>query len=530
MKVIALNSGGFDSVVMINDLLSYDYEVVSLFFNWGQPNYELEKLCAEKIGARCSEHIEVNINMPWVNTDMTNKMYIPMRNLVFSSYALSLAEQYNIKDIFMAIINNGHATPFFDCTKDFYNTLNDLVEGCDIQVHTPLIECSKYDLMVAIDKYNITKEDFFSCNTPINGEPCGICGDCEVLKDIFTPSIYDRTDFNTEDFRKAYFDTYVNEVRLLINNECQFTCKHCFYGCGEEKMPRFTIEEFKDVIDRCFNELKVNNIHFSGKEPMIDDTIFSLTKHIDENYPDKTYDIVTNGVTIPKFINELVECKNLRKIYLSVDTLNGDTALRNTNKHLINNINLLNGQKLPLLITLDVTKDNQVYLEETLSNLVALGVKDVYVRSIKANGDAKDLESSILNAQEYGDILDRIASINFPEDFYIKAHINKELVAESEDTKLDKYVKVANSYDNYCNDNFSIGIENYCYRYLDTVTITPDGYFLGCAMDVSVPHYDQLSGGNLHTDNIVDCLYKGRTEHLNKFICKSCKKGCTFTN
>ena len=64
MKVIALNSGGFDSVVMINDLLSYDYEVVSLFFNWGQPNYELEKLCAEKIGARCSEHIEVNINMP----------------------------------------------------------------------------------------------------------------------------------------------------------------------------------------------------------------------------------------------------------------------------------------------------------------------------------------------------------------------------------------------------------------------------------------------------------------------------------
>ena len=529
MKVIALNSGGFDSVVMINDLLANNVEVISLFFNWGQPNYEQEKLCAEKIGARCSEHIEVKVNMPWVNTNMSEKAYIPMRNLVFGSYAVSLAEQRNIPYIYMAVINTGNDVPYFDCTQDFYNNLNHMIEGKGIEIRTPYIDFRKQDLKFLYYKYKMTKDDFFSCNTPMDNKPCMTCGDCTSLKALINPPVYLRTDFETEDFKEEYFRDKIEEVRLLINNECQFTCKHCFYGCGEEKMPRFSTEEFKDVIRQCYDELIVDNIHFSGKEPMIDDTIFELTDYIDENYKDKTYDIVTNGATLEKYLDKVKKCKNLRKMYLSVDTLTEETTLRNTNKHIVKNIKMLVENNIPLQVTLDLNKHNVGFLKDTLIYLEALGVRDVYIRNLKPNGEAKDIQDIILNAQEFGEALDTIYAIDFKTDIVVTAYINKDLKAEAEDTSLEDYIYLA-QINKWINYNLYINLEHYCGRYMSNITITPDGYVLGCAMDVSVPHYDQLSGGNLHTDNIVDCLYRGRTEHLNKFICKSCKKGCTFTN
>ena len=93
-KVIALNSGGFDSVVMLHRLVIDDNkDVISLFFNYGQRNSAKERECARKVANNLGlEHIE--IDLPPINwsasslydstQDSTNQ-YIEMRNLIFIS-------------------------------------------------------------------------------------------------------------------------------------------------------------------------------------------------------------------------------------------------------------------------------------------------------------------------------------------------------------------------------------------------------------------------------------------------------------
>ena len=48
-QIVALNSGGYDSVCLIHYLLETEYsgeEIVSVFFNYGQRNLEYERECA----------------------------------------------------------------------------------------------------------------------------------------------------------------------------------------------------------------------------------------------------------------------------------------------------------------------------------------------------------------------------------------------------------------------------------------------------------------------------------------------------
>ena len=524
MKLIALNSGGFDSVVMINELVAEGHEVVSLFFDWGQPNYWHESFCAKKLAKKLNiEHIEVPIKMPWVNTNMEEQAYIPMRNLVFASYAVSLAEQRGIKEIDMAIINNGSETPYFDCTQEFYNMLNDLTMEKDIFIATPLIECTKFDLIDLAMKHKVYADDYFSCNTPVKGEPCGECGDCIALRQIQSFILYSRDDFDSQSFRDAYYDQPVTEVRLLINNECQFDCKHCFYSFKEETSRRLTDVEFLNVIDEAFTDFGVESIHFSGKEPLINDKIFLYTDYIDSKFKDKVYDIVTNGVNIPKYLDRIKGCKNLRNIFLSVDTLENEVYIRNTNKHIIKNIKLLLENNIPLQITIDLTKGNYKNIDKTVTKLIELGVKNIYARAVKPIGQGVSLTQSIITSNDFAEVLNKLEALNVGDDINLVVHVAKDYIYEG-NPKLAKYTDLSSLHHEF--GNMTVTLQPFCMRFSDTVTVTSDGYVLGCGMDLANPKYSELACCNVKDTTLTKALEMSRERHLSRFIGKSKQKLC----
>ena len=200
-KVVALCSGGFDSIVMLNDLARNPlYDIHVLFFDYGQKNCVQERkwvgYWVEKLGLNLSQCIGLTLPpMTWCksstvshteieNFESSEAQYVPMRNMIFASYALSYAESVGAKQIFMAFLGGG---TYPDTTTDFVYYLNGISEAVGIEFVTPFISHDKMFLYSRAMQYGMCDEEllFVSCNTPVQGRPCGICADCKVISEMF---------------------------------------------------------------------------------------------------------------------------------------------------------------------------------------------------------------------------------------------------------------------------------------------------------------------------------------------------------
>ena len=145
-KVILLNSGGFDSIVLGNSLITSldDVEIISLFFNYGQRNLELERECSRKFADKNKlKHYEINVSIPWTKSSMCNNNdtgdkfveYVELRNVIFLSYAMSLAESVGADEIYSALIADG---TYADTTEKFVEDTKKYMENFNISFETQL--------------------------------------------------------------------------------------------------------------------------------------------------------------------------------------------------------------------------------------------------------------------------------------------------------------------------------------------------------------------------------------------------------
>lgn len=193
-KILLLNSGGFDSVLLaqiVRDCYKKS-EIINLFFEYGQANLEQEKSCSMKSAKRINAEFK-SITLPpfnWTNSEFYNeksyeisKQELEMRNMVFISYALSIAKACKCDGIFMAIIK-GDEPFYYDCSGTFLSKIEDICADNDIIFATPLRELAKVDLLYPFYESGLDEDDFFTCDTPVNGKPCGKCPDCRVLEKL----------------------------------------------------------------------------------------------------------------------------------------------------------------------------------------------------------------------------------------------------------------------------------------------------------------------------------------------------------
>lgn len=191
MKQLILNSGGFDSVILLHEVMKHeDPNTVKecLFFDWGQVNKKQELEKAQKSCDKFGIPLHV-ITIPsdqiWKSVTMEiQEQYIPMRNMVFLSIAVAFAEKNGFKEIFLALIDPQlpKEENYPDCTIEFIDGLNYAIADTGIMIYTPFIDCPKTGIGRLVKDYNISKDDFFSCNTPTaEGKPCGQCNDCKAI-------------------------------------------------------------------------------------------------------------------------------------------------------------------------------------------------------------------------------------------------------------------------------------------------------------------------------------------------------------
>lgn len=204
-KAVVLLSGGLDSATVLYFARSRGYKCFCLIFDYGQ-RHKREIESAKKIAraANCPYEI-LKINLPWKGSalldrkipvskpvasrpaELTNDIpltYVPGRNIIFLSFALSCAEAIGAEKIYIG----AHAQDYSgypDCRPEFYRAFSQTAkagtkagtEGKPIRIITPLANKDKAQIIKLGLRLGVPFELTWSCYRG-RRKPCGNCDSC----------------------------------------------------------------------------------------------------------------------------------------------------------------------------------------------------------------------------------------------------------------------------------------------------------------------------------------------------------------
>ena len=204
-KAVCLISGGLDSCVTSFIAKSKGYQIYAISFDYGQihkKELESTKKIVNLVGAK--EHIifiidiskfgkssllkdsEINIEENKLS-DIGKEIpstYVPARNTIFLSIALSYAESIGADTIFIGA-NSVDFSGYPDCRPNYFKAFQSLVDiatkktisGSKIRIETPLIDLSKSEIIKKGLELNAPIQYTWSCYKG-NKNACGRCDSC----------------------------------------------------------------------------------------------------------------------------------------------------------------------------------------------------------------------------------------------------------------------------------------------------------------------------------------------------------------
>lgn len=203
-KAISVFSGGLDCTVATS-VFDNDYEIHAITFDYGQKAAAQEIKVSKKICEKMGWNHEV-IELPWLsaisnsslNTDedlpelaendlddlsksskTAESVWVPARNTVFTSIALSYAESISAEIIIVGW-NNEEGATFPDNSKEYLNKFNELISVGSpdkIKIEAPCIDLNKEELVELGVKVGAPMKLSYSCYKG-EDEPCGVCESC----------------------------------------------------------------------------------------------------------------------------------------------------------------------------------------------------------------------------------------------------------------------------------------------------------------------------------------------------------------
>lgn len=224
-KAVVLSSGGIDSTTAMAIAQKQGFEIYSLSIYYGQ-RHALEIEAARKVAVAlgAAQHLVIDINLKQIGgSSLTDDMdvpkdrdsatmsqgipstYVPARNTIFLSCALSWAEVLQASDIFIGV-NAVDYSGYPDCRPEYIQAFEHManlatkagVEGTiRIKIRTPLIRWTKAQIIKKGGTLGVDYTLTHSCYDPSpQGLACGRCDSCLLRKKGFKeagvsdPTIY----------------------------------------------------------------------------------------------------------------------------------------------------------------------------------------------------------------------------------------------------------------------------------------------------------------------------------------------------
>lgn len=204
-KAICLLSGGLDSTVCLYVARSEEYETIALSIEYGQRHYkEISKAQALARSLQI-KHYFASLSMPWKGSSLLDpnmklplnrdlpilskeipNTYVPGRNSVFLSLAMSCAEKESAEVIFWGV-NALDYSGYPDCRPEYLEAFSRAMllgtkvgtEGKNIEIKTPLLRLTKKDIVLLGKSLDVPFEKTWSCYSG-DDKPCRVCDSCRL--------------------------------------------------------------------------------------------------------------------------------------------------------------------------------------------------------------------------------------------------------------------------------------------------------------------------------------------------------------
>ncbi len=202
-KAVCLLSGGLDSTVSLYVARSEGYEAIALSIEYGQRHFREISAARALTKALIIPHYFAALSMPWKGSALLDlkirlpkdreeetmskeipATYVPGRNSVFLSMAMSCAETSNAEAIFIGA-NIMDYSGYPDCRPEYLKAVGEAmwsgtkagVEGRKVEIRAPLIKLTKKDIVLLGQKLGVPFETTWSCYAG-EDSPCGTCDAC----------------------------------------------------------------------------------------------------------------------------------------------------------------------------------------------------------------------------------------------------------------------------------------------------------------------------------------------------------------
>ncbi len=202
-KAICLLSGGLDSAVCLYDALARGFQVMALTIDYGQRHRREIQSARAMARALSIRHFEVNFEMPWRGSSLTDKSvamqdardvqhiakripntYVPARNSIFLSLAASCGEAEGAEAIFIGA-NAVDYSGYPDCRPIYLKAFENLIrkgtkagtEGKALKIFAPLLRLSKKQIVLRAIQLGVPIKKTWSCYRG-GKKPCGRCDSC----------------------------------------------------------------------------------------------------------------------------------------------------------------------------------------------------------------------------------------------------------------------------------------------------------------------------------------------------------------
>lgn len=209
-KAVILLSGGIDSSTALFIAKEKGYECYPLVFDYNQ-RHRKEVECANKVSetAGCKPTL-MRIRFPWRGSALIDKAevlpvnrslndmkkeipstYVPSRNAIFLSFALSYAETIGAYKIFIGA-NSVDFSGYPDCKPTFLRAFEGMARsgtkmsqgGKQISIESPLLLKKKSQIIREGIRLNVPYRHTWSCYEG-KTNPCGACDACVIRKKGF---------------------------------------------------------------------------------------------------------------------------------------------------------------------------------------------------------------------------------------------------------------------------------------------------------------------------------------------------------
>jgi 7-cyano-7-deazaguanine synthase len=212
LKAVILLSGGLDSSTVLYAAKANNIDCYALSFDYFQRHrQELDAAIAIAQSAGVMEHQIVNFDLRrWGGSALTDNSlalpthrsvaemsseipitYVPARNTIFLSFALSYAEAIGAQQVHIGV-NQLDYSGYPDCRPDFLAAMQEVFrlgskqgrEGIPIEIIAPLVDRRKVEIIQMGQALGVPWAKTWSCyseggqvNPPV---ACGICDSCQL--------------------------------------------------------------------------------------------------------------------------------------------------------------------------------------------------------------------------------------------------------------------------------------------------------------------------------------------------------------